>query len=859
MPQPLDWTPELINRFWDGLADTPVLDKLSFGRLAGPSIVALASPHLLPGTRCLDFGGGSGHFAAELIAGGFPTACFEPSPARASSIEARLGQNPDFLGIVGPDDPGVFGAVFCLEVIEHVLAAGLPTLLASLNNRLAKGGILFLTCPSDEDLDLSLVYCPVCDSTFHRWQHVRSVTALAVREVLEAAGFEQVWLGLVGFGMPAAIARFLSRDPAESWADNHVLQSGEALPIIGTPERIVFVGRKIGDVDVDRIRVQFPSESVPVPDPPAPPSALARADLLPRPVVTVLPEEPSAPVPAGVDLIVSPSAFQLVAPDATNDARCGGLGENVERLVYPGSLPECERARAQHVLPDARELHVFDHGAWRTARALPRQAPPTALAPPDRPGLATRIVARGLAATPQAAQYRLRQALQLAARSRQARRFQQFLDRREHGLAALLQDPRGFPFRLSHYVEGRVLLAVSTLYHGGAERQVVNTAAGLRRHAVEDVHILAEYLNNNPANAFHLREARRAALTVAELPDDMNPAMDWARGTPALFAVMHEHLCSRILNAADYLRRLAPEIVHASLDWTNVTVGIAAALAGVPRIFLSGRNMAPAHFGFFNWFLYPAYRALSSLSNVRMLNNTAAGASDYAAWLNLPSDRVQVLRNGFDPARFPLQTEARRQNSRSAFGIPPDRVVIAGAFRLSAEKRPFLWLDAAAEIANREPRAFFLLAGDGPLDAAVKQHAAKRGLLDRIRFAGIVKDIAFAFAAADLVMLASLMEGTPNVLIEAQAMGIPVVASAARGSAETVQDGTTGRIVTRETAVDFAEAVIALLGNPGFREGVRSAGPLWIEQRFGLERMVDDTLRFYADSGASWAAAHIRA
>jgi glycosyltransferase involved in cell wall biosynthesis len=107
-------------------------------------------------------------------------------------------------------------------------------------------------------------------------------------------------------------------------------------------------------------------------------------------------------------------------------------------------------------------------------------------------------------------------------------------------------------------------------------------------------------------------------------------------------------------------------------------------------------------------------------------------------------------------------------------------------------------------------------------------------------------------------MLTSLLEGTPNVLIEAQAMGLPVVASAARGSAETVEDGVTGRILTRETAADFAAAVLAFLENRKLRERVRSAGPLWVERRFGMERMVDDTLRLYAEAGASWAAARIR-
>jgi glycosyltransferase involved in cell wall biosynthesis len=168
--------------------------------------------------------------------------------------------------------------------------------------------------------------------------------------------------------------------------------------------------------------------------------------------------------------------------------------------------------------------------------------------------------------------------------------------------------------------------------------------------------------------------------------------------------------------------------------------------------------------------------------------------------------------------------------------------VIAGAFRLSPEKRPLLWIEAAAEVLKRQPSAQFLLFGDGPMRSRVELVAHRRGIADRVRICGITNDIRFAFAAADVVMLTSLQEGTPNVLIEAQAMGIPVITTPAFGAAEAVEDHGTGRVINTGSAAKIAAAVLDVVTNPGLRARMSSRGPRWIDEQFGAERMVDELL-----------------
>ena len=527
-------------------------------------------------------------------------------------------------------------------------------------------------------------------------------------------------------------------------------------------------------------------------------------------------------------------------------------------VVFAGTLREYWASVASGLLPEFAEVRLAD-GTRRlraarvpTARGSEGAMRSEQQARRVRAGMGSRIAA-GLERSLGARTALLRAALLGLAGRSWARRAQPFVDRRENALARLLAGPGEFPYRLRHVVNGRVVLAISSLHNGGAERQIVYTAAGLGQRGFGDVHILAEYLRN-PGNDFYLADALNAALSVTEVPDGPNPASDWLRAHPELVGIVHANLANRILNIAEYLQRLSPEVVHAGLDWTNIAVGLAAALAGVPHIFVSGRNLAPWHFGFFNWFMYPAYRALLSRPNVTLLNNTEAGARDYAAWLRIPAERIGVLRNGIDLRRFRPADPARRLEERDALGVPRTARLIAGAFRFSDEKRPLLWIEAAAKIHRQDANAWFVVCGAGPLGDTAKRLARDLGIGERTVFPGVVQDMSRVYAAADLIMLASLKEGTPNVLIEAQAMGVPVLATAAYGSAETVEDGVTGRILRNETADALAAAALALLGDAPFRERARQAGPHFVERRFGLARMADDTLALYRAAGAAFPA-----
>ena len=126
---------------------------------------------------------------------------------------------------------------------------------------------------------------------------------------------------------------------------------------------------------------------------------------------------------------------------------------------------------------------------------------------------------------------------------------------------------------------------------------------------------------------------------------------------------------------------------------------IAAVLAGVPHVILSGRNLNPSNFFFYAPYMLPAYQALSQHPNVTFINNSEAGAADYADWIGLPHERVGVVRNGIDFSDVARPSTEVVQKFRASLGVSAGGQLVGGLFRLSPEKRPDLWIETARIVA----------------------------------------------------------------------------------------------------------------------------------------------------------------
>ncbi|GEM_PF-1462505 len=404
------------------------------------------------------------------------------------------------------------------------------------------------------------------------------------------------------------------------------------------------------------------------------------------------------------------------------------------------------------------------------------------------------------------------------------------------------------------FVPGRVVHIGGSLGPGGAERQIVYTLTGLRQWPIESAQLLCYHLGTNPSGRydFYLAGLQAEGVPVRPIRRFLGEA-DFDLLPRSLRALRHALPPDLVTDIGDLFWEfvdLRPEVVHAWLDGNLDRAGIAAALAGVPRIVLGARNLNPTHFAYARAHMLPAYRALLALPQVTMVNNSRAGRDDFAAWLGVDPATIPVIYNGIDFAGYRRPGDAQRSRLRRRYGIDPRAFLVGGVFRFFAEKDPLLWVETAAEVARRLPRAQFIVFGSGEMRPQMEQAARRLGVDRRLVFGGTTHAIMDALSMMDAFLLVSRYEGIPNVVLEAQWVGTPVVATRAGGTPEAVEQGVTGWIVGEPRAAALAERLVWLHDNPPAGDRARRRGPDFVKSKFAVERMVRETVSLYRLSSA---------
>jgi glycosyltransferase involved in cell wall biosynthesis len=177
------------------------------------------------------------------------------------------------------------------------------------------------------------------------------------------------------------------------------------------------------------------------------------------------------------------------------------------------------------------------------------------------------------------------------------------------------------------------------------------------------------------------------------------------------------------------------------------------------------------------------------------------------------SDRISVLHNSIGPDYGREARAEDRRAIRSKLGIGKDEQIILSVGRLSREKAHTDLAAAFAELLQQHPRinARLILAGEGPERKPIEQAAAASGVANRVTIAGAINGLAPWYAAADLFALPSLSEGSPNVLLEAMMMELPIVATAVGGVPEIVAHERNALLVRPRDPRHMAEAIARLL------------------------------------------------
>lgn len=164
---------------------------------------------------------------------------------------------------------------------------------------------------------------------------------------------------------------------------------------------------------------------------------------------------------------------------------------------------------------------------------------------------------------------------------------------------------------------------------------------------------------------------------------------------------------------------------------------------------------------------------------------------------------------------------------------------VVGFFgRMSLEKAPVDFVRIAAEIAATREDVCFVMTGEGPESEAVRKQIARRGLSGRLHLAGFVPDVHSWMAACSFVILPSRIDGMPLVVLEAQAMGKPVIASRVGSVPEMIEDGRTGFLCEPGDIPGFAALAIRLADSEEIRRMMGEAGRHKVRQEFSEDAML---------------------
>jgi glycosyltransferase involved in cell wall biosynthesis len=205
---------------------------------------------------------------------------------------------------------------------------------------------------------------------------------------------------------------------------------------------------------------------------------------------------------------------------------------------------------------------------------------------------------------------------------------------------------------------------------------------------------------------------------------------------------------------------------------------------------------------------------------------------------------INVIHNGIEPG--PRPTAADRRAARYHLGVWGDAVVVGTVARLDPVKNLELLIEGFAGLRSWVPRSVLVIVGDGPERAKLETCARQAGVADAVRFLGNRTDVRRVLPAFDIYANTSISEGVSLTILEAMAAAVPVIATRVGGTPEVVENGITGLLVPARDQRRLTAALIELSCSPDLRRAIGDAGRERIEQRFTIDRMVEQYAAVYS-------------
>jgi glycosyltransferase involved in cell wall biosynthesis len=358
----------------------------------------------------------------------------------------------------------------------------------------------------------------------------------------------------------------------------------------------------------------------------------------------------------------------------------------------------------------------------------------------------------------------------------------------------------------------RILHVIPTLDRSGAEKQLTLLAAGL------------------PKERFEMRVCvlTRSGPLAAELD---RAGIPWTligkrwKGDPLAYWKLRRQI-----------RDWRPDVVQTWLFAANSFGRAAAFAAGVPHVVASERSVDPWKAG---W-QFMVDRWLARRTAAIVVNSS--GVRDFYVRHGLPERKFVVIPNGVSPFAAATRT---RSELLAELKLPEQARLIGTVGRLWPQKRvkDLIWAADLLKVVRDD--VHLLIVGDGPQRDRLERYRRQIRIEDRVHFLGHRDDVSQIMPHLDVFWLGSGYEGMPNVVMEAMASGVPVVATDIPGTRDLVQTNVTGYLVPIGDRAAFAKYTLRLLEEPALRPAFSTASQARVRDQFSVERMIERYVEFY--------------
>jgi len=375
----------------------------------------------------------------------------------------------------------------------------------------------------------------------------------------------------------------------------------------------------------------------------------------------------------------------------------------------------------------------------------------------------------------------------------------------------------------------KVLHIITRLDKGGSAENTLLTVSNLDKEKFNATLMSGPTNDPDKKIADYIAKQNINYILVPDLEREINPWKD----LKAFFSIHN------------FIKKERFNLVHTHTSKAGIIGRWAAKLAGVKMIVHTPHGHI--FYGYFGWLKTKLFIYLERITAVitdKIITLTQRGKEEHLRYRIANENKFVPIYSGIDLKKY-ADFKIDKIQARQNLHIPSDIAFIGTVTRLDPIKGNKYFINALVQVFKVFPELKVAIVGEGSEKEELRRYVKQSGLSEKITFMGLCEDIRGILSALDIMVIPSLNEGMGRSLLEAQALGIPVIATNVGGIPEVVKDGMTGILVPPRDSPALARAIIKLLKDRSLREKMGEEARKWVDQRFSAETMVKKVADLY--------------